>query len=126
MQNIEDDILYAIKEAEEIAKENNYIKEKLNEEIAYVQSYFEITQNYENIDKKAILSFLSVVQNYMLQILKINEKIIESRTNFIDNIKKMATEYLINEDLYKKLELKQNYNTFLSIIFNNLQYTREG
>lgn len=118
---LERGILEAIKEAEDITKENKKLVKEFNNEFAYVKTFQDCRKNKSELNEEALIELLKVVSDSVKEIKSINKLVLVGRSNFINNVKSKVSVELLKRGLYKKLNLNENFDSLLEDLFVNLQ-----
>ena len=115
------EIQEALAKAKAINEENARLSSEFHGNFAYVKSYQDACLAFPDFDKNDIISFFKILESAVVDINAVNNLVLAGRDNFIDNVKKKTSSTLLSQGLYKKLNLKNNFNSLLSKLFVNLQ-----
>ncbi len=118
---LDKEVQEAIAKAKAINDENERLSSEFHGNFAYVKSYQDACLAYPDFNKDDIISFFKVLEGAIIEINAVNNLVLAGRDNFIDNVKKKTSSALLAQGLYKKLNLKTNFNSILSKLFVNLQ-----
>lgn len=114
------DIVKLDKEISAIEREHNEISKFFAEDSGYVNAYYEIISNFEDIDKEKLITFIIECKKNIDQVLETNQSMYRTRDIFIRTIKNNATERLDEVGVYDSINLMDNFDKLLLIIYNNI------
>ncbi len=121
LDSLDKDVQDALKKAEEINTRNKKLAEEFQGNFAYVKTFQDLSTAHPEWNEEDTMSLLKEIEEAIIRINAVNNLVLTGRTNFISNVKRETAIPLSKKGLYKKLDLKDNFDPLLSKLFVNLQ-----
>lgn len=119
LDSITDELLEALKQAQDINYENERLAQQYGNNYAFVKTYQDAVADYTAVDQSVIEGTLVIVYENIKDTLSVDGMIVQGRKKFIDNIKKESTKDLLKAGLYQKI--KGYYDAILNELYTNIQ-----
>lgn len=119
LDSITDELLKALKQAQDINYENERLAKQYGNNYAFVKTYQEAIADYTAIDQSVIEGILVIVYENIKDTLTVDGMTAQGRKKFVDNIKKESTKDLLKAGLYQKI--KAYYDAILNELYTNIQ-----
>lgn len=119
LDSITDELLEALKQAQNINYENERLAKQYGNNYAFVKTYQDAVAEYTVIDQSVIERTLIVVYENIKDTLSVDGMIAQGRKKFTDNIKKESTKNLLKAGLYQRI--KGYYDAILNELYTNIQ-----
>ncbi|SEI98233.1 type I restriction enzyme, R subunit [Lachnospiraceae bacterium A10] len=116
---ITDELLEALKKAQEINDENERLASQYGYNYAFVKTYQDAVCDYTVVDQSVIEGTLVIVYENVKDTLSVDGMIAQGRKKFTDNIKKESTKDLLKAGLYQRI--KAYYDAILNELYTNIQ-----
>lgn len=119
LDNITDELLEALKQAQDINRENERLGEIYGGNFAFVKTYKDAIEAFPDVSNKTIEKMLVITYKDIKDRLKFDTLIVQGKKNFADTIKQDITKTLLKEKIYK--EIKPFYEHILNELYTNIQ-----
>ena len=119
LDSITDELLEALKQAQDINYENERLAGQYGNNYAFVKTYQDAVADYTAIDQSVIEGTLVIVYENIKDTLSVDGMTAQGRKKFVDNIKKESTKDLLKAGLYQKI--KVYYDAILNELYTNIQ-----
>lgn len=119
LDSITDELLEALKQAQDINYENERLAGQYGNNYAFVKTYQDAVADYTSVDQSVIEGTLVIVYENIKDTLSVDGMIAQGRKKFVDNIKKESTKDLLKAGLYQKI--KVYYDAVLNELYTNIQ-----
>ena len=119
LDSITDELLEALKQAQDINYENERLAQQYGNNYAFVKTYQDAVADYIAVDQSVIEGTLVIVYQNIKDTLSVDGMIAQGRKKFVDNIKKESTKDLLKAGLYQKI--KVYYDAILNELYTNIQ-----
>ncbi len=119
LDSITDELLEALKQAQDINYENERLAQQYGNNYAFVKTYQDAVADYTAVDQSVIEGTLVIVYENIKDTLSVDGMIAQGRKKFVDNIKKESTKDLLKAGLYQKI--KVYYDAILNELYTNIQ-----
>lgn len=119
LDSITDELLEALKQAQDINYENERLAQQYGNNYAFVKTYQDAVADYTAVDQSVIEGTLVIVYENIKDSLSIDGMTAQGRKKFVDNIKKESTKDLLKAGLYQKI--KVCYDAILNELYTNIQ-----
>ena len=119
LDSITDELLEALKQAQDINYENERLAGQYGNNYAFVKTYQDAVADYTAIDQSVIEGTLVIVYENIKDTLSVDGVTAQGRKKFVDNIKKESTKDLLKAGLYQKI--KVYYDAILNELYTNIQ-----
>ena len=116
---ITDELLEALKKAQEINDENERLASQYGNNYAFVKTYQDAVCDYTVVDQSVIEGTLVIVYENVKDTLSVDGMIAQGRKKFTDNIKKESTKDLLKAGFYQRI--KAYYDAILNELYTNIQ-----
>jgi type I restriction enzyme R subunit len=121
LDDIKCELIKVLDELNKINAEEERLSTIYGGNYAFVKVYSDCLENHTEFDKSDIETMTLLIYDKIKEVIDKETLIVQGRQNFIDNVKKQTTKELLLSKLYKKLNLKEWYDQFLSELYINLQ-----
>ena len=118
LDSITDELLEALKKAQEINDENERIAHQYGDNYAFVKTYQDAICDYV-IESEVVEGTLVIVYENIKETLTVDGMIAQGRKKFTDAIKKESTKDLLKAGLYQRV--KTYYDGILNMLYTNVQ-----
>jgi len=108
------------KEINSINKENEKTAKIFDGDLGYVKAIEEYVYNKPDVDKNDLIEFMKVVKKNVDILTTVNRLLYKNKATFITALKQQTAKQMLLDGLYKKLDLANNYNDLLRIVYNNV------
>ena len=108
-----------VKKARNINTENERLADIYGGNYAFVKTYQDGSEKYDQIKPEELEQILVLIYNNMKDVLDKDIVLVQGRKNFVDTIKTRVTKILLKAKLYKKV--KAFYDVLLNELYNNIQ-----
>ena len=119
LDSITDELLEALKQAQDINYENERLAGQYGNNYAFVKTYQDAVADYTSVDQSVIEGTLVIVYENIKDTLSVDGMIAQGRKKFVDNIKKESTKDLLKAGLCQKI--KVYYDAVLNELYTNIQ-----
>lgn len=119
LDSITDELLQALQKARNINSENERLADIYGGNYAFVKTYQDGSEKYDQIKPEELEQILVLIYNNMKDVLDKDIVLVQGRKNFVDTIKTRVTKILLKAKLYKKV--KAFYDVLLNELYNNIQ-----
>lgn len=119
LDSITDELLEALKQAQDINDENTRLAKQYGDNYAFVKTYQDAVVDYTVVDKSVIEGTLVIVYENIKDTLNVDGMIAQGRKNFTDNVKKESTKDLLKAGHYQRI--KTYYDAILNELYTNIQ-----
>ena len=119
LDSITDELLQALQKARNINSENERLADIYGGNYAFVKTYQDGSEKYDQIKPEELEQILVLIYNNMKDVLDKDIVLVQGRKNFVDTIKTRVTKILLKAKLYKKV--KVFYDVLLNELYNNIQ-----
>ena len=119
LDSITDELLEALKQAQDINYENERLAQQYGNNYAFVKTYQDAVADYTAVDQSVIEGTLVIVYENIKDTLSVDGMIAQGRKKFVDNIKKESTKELLKAGLYQKVKIY--YDAILNELYTNIQ-----
>lgn len=119
LDSITDELLEALKQAQDINDENTRLAKQYGDNYAFVKTYQDAVVDYTVVDKSVIEGTLVIVYENIKDTLNVDGMIAQGRKNFTDNVKKESTKDLLKAGHYQRI--KAYYDAILNELYTNIQ-----
>lgn len=119
LDSITDELLEALKQAQNINYENERLAQQYGNNYAFVKTYQDAVADYTAIDQSVIEGTLAIVYENIKDTLSVDGMTAQGRKKFVDNVKKESTKDLLKAGLYQKI--KVYYDVILNELYTNIQ-----
>lgn len=119
LDSITDELLEALKQAQDINYENERLAKQYGNNYAFVKTYQDAIADYTAVDQSVIEGTLVIVYENIKDTLTVDGMTAQGRKKFVDNIKKESTKDLLKAGLYQKI--KAYYDAILNELYTNIQ-----
>ena len=119
LDSITDELLEALQKARNINSENERLADIYGGNYAFVKTYQDGSEKYDQIKPEELEQILVLIYNNMKDVLDKDIVLVQGRKNFVDTIKTRVTKILLKAKLYKKV--KVFYDVLLNELYNNIQ-----
>lgn len=119
LDSITDELLEALKQAQDINYENERLAQQYGNNYAFVKTYQDAVADYTAVDQSVFEGTLVIVYENIKDTLSVDGMIAQGRKKFVDNIKKESTKDLLKAGLYQKI--KVYYDAILNELYTNIQ-----
>ena len=119
LDSITDELLEALRQAQDINYENERLAKQYGNNFAFVKTYQDAVADYTAVDQSVIEGTLVLVYENIKDTLTVEGMIAQGRKKFVDNIKKESTKDLLKTGLYQKI--KAYYDAILNELYTNIQ-----
>lgn len=116
---ITEELIEALKQAQNINRENERLSEIYGGNFAFVKTYKDAIEAFPAVSNKTIEKMFVITYEDIKGRLEYDTLIIQGRKNFTDTIKQDITKSLLKEKIYK--EVKPFYEHFLNELYTNIQ-----
>ena len=118
LDGITDELMEALRQAQDINRENDRLAEIYDGNFAFVKTYQDAIENYP-LDKSEMEHTLTIIYHDLEGIIHTDSIVIQGRENFIDSVKKDVTKELLKQRLYTRI--KAYYDRILGELYTNIQ-----
>lgn len=122
LDEISDELLQALEQARNINYENERLASIYGGNFAFVKTYKDAIELYEDINNKDIEKMLVIVYEQVKDIINSDSLTVQGKRNFVDTTKHSITTLLLKEGLYKNI--KGIYDHILNELYSNIQIFR--
>lgn len=119
LDSITDELLEALKQAQNINYENERLASQYGNNFAFVKTYQDAVTDYTVVDQSVFEGTLVVVYENIKDTLSVDGITAQGRKKFVDNIKKESTKDLLKAGLYQRV--KAYYDAILNELYTNIQ-----
>lgn len=119
LDSISDELMVALKEAENINAENERLASLYDGHYAFVKTYQDMLLEFSDLEANDLEKMLHTVFENIKDTVSSESIIIQGRKNFVDSIKENITKQLLKEKIYAKI--KNHYDKILSELYTNIQ-----
>ena len=119
LDSITDELLEALKQAQNINYENERLASQYGNNFAFVKTYQDAVTDYTVVDQSVFEGTLAIVYENIKDTLSVDGITAQGRKKFVDNIKKESTKDLLKAGLYQRV--KAYYDAILNELYTNIQ-----
>ena len=119
LDSITDELLEALKQAQNINYENERLASQYGNNFAFVKTYQDAVTDYTVVDQSVFEGTLVIVYENIKETLSVDGITAQGRKKFVDNIKKESTKDLLKAGLYQRV--KAYYDAILNELYTNIQ-----
>lgn len=119
LDSITDELLEALKQAQNINYENERLASRYGNNFAFVKTYQDAVTDYTVVDQSVFEGTLVIVYENIKETLSVDGITAQGRKKFVDNIKKESTKDLLKAGLYQRV--KAYYDAILNELYTNIQ-----
>ena len=119
LDSITDELLEALKQAQNINYENERLASQYGNNYAFVKTYQDAVVDYTVVDQSVFEGTLVIVYENIKDSLTVEGMTAQGRKKFVDNIKKESTKDLLKAGLYQRV--KAYYDAILNELYTNIQ-----
>lgn len=119
LDSITDELLEALKQAQNINYENERLASQYGNNFAFVKTYQDAVTDYTVVDQSVFEGTLVIVYENIKDTLSVDGITAQGRKKFVDNIKKESTKDLLKAGLYQRV--KAYYDAILNELYTNIQ-----
>lgn len=120
LEQINGELAQIYEDIKRINEENEVRAKKYDGEFGYVRAIQEFSDMNPELDKNKIENAVLIIKNQVDTIKEINRLIYKDKVTFINEIKKTTTSEMIKNKYYQELDLKNNFDRILSLIYVNV------
>lgn len=119
LDSITDELLEALKQAQNINYENERLASQYGNNFAFVKTYQDAVTDYTVVDQSVFEGTLVIVYENIKETLSVDGITAQGRKKFVDNVKKESTKDLLKAGLYQRV--KAYYDAILNELYTNIQ-----
>jgi type I restriction enzyme R subunit len=119
LDSITDELLEALKQAQEINSENERLAHQYGDNYAFVKTYQDAVTDFTVVDQSVIEGTLVIVYNNIKDTISVDGMLSQGRKNFTTKIKNKSTKDLLKAGLYNRV--KSYYDSILNELYTNIQ-----
>lgn len=121
MSSVNEELAKVLEEIRKINAENERLASRYDGNYAFVKTYTDAVEVHSDCDIEDIAKVIDIVYASVKDIKDANILVLQGRENFAASIKKATTAELLRLGLYKKLGLKDWFNSLLNETYVNMK-----
>lgn len=121
IEGLSEEIKKILAEAEAINRENDRLAAIYDNNYSMVKTYQDSIMKHPELNNGDMEEAMKLIYSEIKDVIGLDTLAVQGREGFITETKKKVTVKLLNNGLYKKLNLKDWINSLLSDLYTNLQ-----